>query len=105
MAATFGFKIKRGDDVSFNVTHTPVLNITGRTYRAQLRRSSESGDVAATFVCTVTDAANGVVNVALSRTVTAGLSLGEYVWDLEEAAPAVTTLLEGPVEVEGDVTR
>lgn len=105
MAGTFNFSIKRGDTCSLNVRHTPALNLTGRTYRSQLRRSTESSTVAATFVCTVTDVVNGVVNLLLPASVTAGLSLGEYVWDLEESSPSVTTLLEGAVEVEGDVTR
>ncbi len=84
---------------------TPV-NITGRTYAAQLRTNPDISTVSATATCTVTDGANGVMTVVFSATSTALLSPGNYYWDLQETnGTVVTTVLAGTVVVLADVTR
>lgn len=103
--------ITRGDTETVVVTCTSdengtPINITGRTYRAQIRSSSESSTVKASFTCTVTDGPNGKVTCVLSATSSAALSPGNYYWDLEEnASGTVTTFISGSVTVVGDVTR
>jgi len=102
--------ITRGDTETLVVTitsdgSTPV-NITGRTYRAQIRSSQESTTIKASFTCTVTSGANGQVTCTLSATDSATLPVGIAYWDLEETASGVvSTILAGNVTVLADVTR
>ena len=102
--------ITRGDTETLvvNITtdgSTPV-NVTGRTYRAQIRSAQDSTTIKASFTCTVTDGANGQVTCVLSATASATLSAGIYFWDLEEnASVVISTILAGNVTVNADVTR
>ena len=104
------FSITRGDteSVVVNITtngSTPI-NITGRTYRAQLRGTKESATISASFVCTITNAAQGQVTCVLSAVSTAALAPGTFYWDFEENnAGVITTIIAGTVTVLADVTR
>jgi hypothetical protein len=102
--------ITRGDTETLVVTITSdgstAINISGRTYRAQIRSSQDSTTVKASFTCTVTSAANGQVTCVLSATDSAALPVGIAYWDLEEnASGVVSTILAGNVTVLADVTR
>jgi hypothetical protein len=102
--------ITRGDTETLVVTITSdgstAIDITGRTYRAQIRSSQDSTTVKASFTCTVTSAANGQVTCVLSATDSATLPVGVAFWDLEETASGVvSTILAGNVTVLADVTR
>lgn len=108
--STLDLTITRGDTETIVVTLTTddvtPINITGRTYAAQLRTTPNISVVSASFTCTVTDGANGVVTCVLSSTSSALLSPGYYYWDLQETASGVvSTLLSGTVTVLADVTR
>lgn len=82
------------------------LNVTGRSYAAQMRSSVDASSAAATFTCTVTDGAAGEVTCVVSASATAGLAPATYVWDLQETAGgSVATILSGTVTVVADVTR
>jgi len=100
----------RGDTETVQVTmtsdgSTPV-NITGRTYAAQLRTTPDIAAISATATCAITDAANGVMQAVFSATSTAALDPGYYYWDLQEnASGTITTVLQGTVTVLADVTR
>lgn len=84
---------------------TPV-DITGRTYASQLRTSPDITAISATATCSITNAANGVMQVVYSATSTAALDPGYYYWDLQETnGSTVTTVLSGVVTVLADVTR
>lgn len=102
--------LTRGDTETLVVTittdgSTPV-NITGRTYRAQIRSTQDSTTIKGSFTCTVTGAASGQVTCVLSATSSAAISAGLYFWDLEEnASGVVSTILSGNVTVLADVTR
>jgi hypothetical protein len=102
--------ITRGDTETLVVTittdgSTPV-DITGRTYRSQIRSQQDSTTIKATFTCTVTSGASGEVTCILSPTSTSALSAGLYFWDLEEnASGVISTILAGNVTVLADVTR
>jgi hypothetical protein len=104
------FSITRGDTetVIVNITtdgSTPI-DITGRTYRAQLRATKDSGSISASFACTITDALDGQVTCVLSAESTATLAAGTYYWDFEENnSGVVTTIIAGTVNVLADVTR
>lgn len=102
--------ITRGDTETLVVTIQDdagsAINITGRTYRAQIRSSQDSTTIKASFTCTVTSGAGGQVTCVLSATDSATLSSGQYFWDLEETASGVvSTILSGNVTVLADVTR
>ena len=102
--------ITRGDTETLvvNITtdgSTPV-NVTGRTYRAQIRSAQDSRTIKASFTCTVTDGANGQVTCVLDADDSATLQSGIYFWDLEEnASGVISTILAGTVTVNADVTR
>lgn len=102
--------ITRGDTETIVVTITSdgstPINVTGRTYRAQIRSSQDSTTIKASFTCVVTSGANGEVTCTLSATDSATLPVGNAYWDLEEnASGVITTILSGTVTVLADVTR
>lgn len=101
--------ITRGDTETLVVNITSdgaVIDITGRTYRAQIRSTQDSTTIKASFTCTVTNGPNGQVTCILSATSSATLPAGLYFWDLEEnASGVVSTILSGNVTVLADVTR
>lgn len=106
--ARLDYKIRRGDDFADTVTikeGTPLaaVDVSARVYTAQVRRTTE-GAVVATMTIDMTDAATGVVGYSIEDSVIATM-LGEYVYDLQQASPAIRTLMAGKFKVEADVTR
>lgn len=108
--ATYPLTLRAGDTETVSVTLQDSsgnpINITGRTYAAQVRATVDAASPLATFTCTITNAAAGQFACTLSATTTAALSTGVAVWDLQEInGTTVTTLLAGPVKIDKDVTR
>jgi hypothetical protein len=102
--------ITRGDTETLVATiqdnNGAAINITGRTYRAQIRSSQDSTTIKASFTCTVTGGSSGQVTCVLASADSATLTAGNYFWDLEEnASGVVSTILAGNVTVLADVTR
>ena len=102
--------ITRGDTETLVVTITTdgstAVDITGRTYRAQIRSQQDSTTIKASFTCAVTNGAAGQVTCTLTATSSSALSAGLYFWDLEEnASGVISTILSGNVTVLADVTR
>ena len=102
--------ITRGDTETLVVTITTdgstAVNITGRTYKAQIRSTQDSTTIKASFTCVVTSGASGQVTCTLTATSSSALSAGLYFWDLEEnASGVISTILSGNVTVLADVTR
>lgn len=100
----------RGDTESIVVTMTSngttPINITGRTYRAQIRTTKDASSIDASFSCSVTNGANGEVTCTLTPNQTASLSVGTHYWDFEEDnAGVISTVMAGTVTVLADVTR
>lgn len=100
----------RGDTETLVITMKTEANapidITGRTYRAQIRATKDAGVIDASFTCTVTNAAAGEVTCTILPGVTSTLAVGIHYWDLEETASGVvSTVLAGSVNVLADVTR
>lgn len=82
------------------------VDITSRTYAAQVRARPDSSGTLAAFVCTVTSGGGGVVTCTLSSGTTSALTPGSGVWDMQETSGSVVeTLLAGPVSIVRDVTR
>lgn len=83
-----------------------AINITGRTYAAQIRETADASSVLASFTCAISNAAGGIVTATLPAATTAALTPGAAVFDLQETnSSVVTTLLAGPVTIVQDVTR
>lgn len=79
-------------------------DLTGRTYRAQVRKTVNASTAYDIDVDT-TEAADGVLILRMDPEVTAGLS-GEFVWDLEEDnGGTIRTRGMGPWVFTPDVTR
>jgi hypothetical protein len=105
--------IIKGDDYAHVVTLntrvagvlTPV-DITGRTYTAQLRKIQTQTTPDATLTCIVTDAAAGEITITLANSVTEDLRADCYHWDLQQNAGGIlNTILRGKANVVSDVTR
>lgn len=100
-----------GDTSTIEVTNQDengaAIDITGRSYAAQVRETADASSVLATYSCAITNAAAGVVTCTLPASTTAALSPGTGVFDLEETnnATVKTTIVGGPVQIVQDVTR
>lgn len=82
------------------------INLTGRTYRAQIRSTAASATVLVELAVNTSEAAAGVVTVSIPDGVNQRGLTGE--WDLQETLPGVarpTTLFRGPITWTQDVTR
>ena len=108
-AGKYNIRIDQGSDFSIQLTvkeSGSAKNLTGYSARAQLRTSITSSSVAATFTCTITNAANGIMTMALPASTTTSLTAGNYVYDLEiVTGSAVQRLIEGTATVRAEVTR
>lgn len=108
--ANYPLTIRIGDTETITLNlqdgNGAAINITGRTYAAQIRSTADSTSVLASFTCVVSNGAGGVMTATLPASTTAALSTGVGVWDLQETnGSVVTTLLAGPVTIVQDVTR
>ena len=110
-AGTYNLTIEQGADFAISLTLTEdgsAKDLSDYSARAQMRSKKSSTTVAATFTCTITDAGEGKVKMAMGNSTTKDLSPGMYFYDLElfTASDAnVTRLLEGRAEVTAEVTR
>ncbi len=110
LPAKLNFSITRGDDFaeSFTIQEGDPLapvDVSARTYTAQVRAAADATAVTATFTVDMTDAATGVIVLRIADTVTDDLS-GAYVWDLQQdVAGVIRTLAGGAFTVIPDVTR
>lgn len=86
-------------------TRTTGLNVSARTYASKIK-DQVGGSVLATATVDTTYASEGLVYIVYSATDTAALPLtGSPVFDIQETnGTDVTTLVAGPVTVEGQVT-
>lgn len=108
--ATQDLTVTRGDTETVVLTLTTdgstPINVTGRTYTAQLRSTPDSSIIAASFTCQVTNGAAGQVTCVMSPAASSLLTPGYYYWDIQEnASGTISTLLSGMVTVLADVTR
>jgi hypothetical protein len=110
--ATQNLTITRGDTETLVITiknsASVATDITGRTYRAQIRSTKDSGTIAAAFTCVVTTPLAGVVTCTLTPNQTSVLPTGTQFWDFEEtitSSGVVTTIVAGTVNVLADVSR
>jgi len=85
---------------------TGALDLTGYTAAAQLRKSHGSSTATA-FTAAVASATDGIVQIELTDVVTAALSYGRYVWDLQLTSGSGTKIkvVEGIATIRPSVTR
>ncbi len=108
--ANYPLNIRIGDTETVTVTlqneSGAAINITGRTYSAQIREKTSSTSALATFTCSISNALTGKFACTLSSATTTNLSPLNAVWDLQENnGGVITTLLAGDVVISRDVTR
>lgn len=112
---TWALEVYRGDsfDEAFRLRDedpTQLFTLTGMTGTAQIRMFRASEAIAATLTVTLMDQAEvpGGFVISMTPAVTASLTEGSYVWDVQFAnagGTVVETHITGPVSVTGDVTR
>jgi hypothetical protein len=106
-AAVVNFKYQRGDTVAEPITILEAgspANLTGRVYRAQLRKRANAA-ASVQFVITIATPATGQMVLHLDHDTTSELS-GTYFWDLEQdISGVVRTLIRGDFVFDPDTTR
>lgn len=112
MAAYVELYIDQGTNFNTTVTLTDDLtnapiNITGYTFRSQMRRSYYSANATANITCSIVNAVTGVVGMNLSSNVTSTIKAGRYLFDLEatDTNGSVQRVVEGIITVTPEVTR
>jgi hypothetical protein len=110
-AATYDLHMDQGSsytmEFQFTVDGSP-LDLTNYLVRAQMRTHKKSSDVAADFVCSVTDAVDGKISIAIAQEDREALIAGEYLYDIEiylADESIVQRMLQGKVFVAEGVTR
>ena len=110
MAALSNFYIDQGSDFSTTVSLTDsngdILNLTGYTALAQVRKTYGSTTIAATFTTAIA-AATGQLTLSLTDVQTAAMTSGRYVYDvvLTDSSGDKTRVLEGQAILTPGVSR
>jgi hypothetical protein len=110
MAIIANLYIDQGTDYTITVDVTDsagdVLDLTGFTATAQVRKTYTSSSLSATFATSI-NAAAGQVTISLTDTQTSALQAGRYVYDLniESGGGIKTRVIEGQAVVTPGVTR
>ena len=109
-AGTYNFILEQGATFNRILTlkeNNAVMNLTGYSVAAKLRSTHDSSSVVGTFTCTISDAANGKITMAMTNSTSAAIEEGIYVYDLEitSGTGSVTRLMQGEVTVNPEVTR
>lgn len=109
-AGKHNFTLEQGSTFNREITvqeNSQALNLTGYSARMQMRSTHDSSTIALTFTASVSNAAQGKIQLSASATNTAAVEEGMYVYDLEieSGSSGVTRLLEGQVTVTPEVTR
>ncbi len=110
MAIIANLFVDQGSDFSVNVDCTDavgaVMDLTGYTAAAQIRKTYGSSSATSTFTCSH-NSAGGAVTMALTDTQTTAIESGRYVYDLNitSGAGVVSRVVEGQLTVTPGVTR
>ena len=110
-AARYNITIDQGSDYAETFTMSlddVVVDLTGYSARAQMRKSALHAEVAATFVCTIPDPATGAIHMKMPHAISSAAVSGNFVYDLEiftAGDAAATRLIYGDVNLTPEVTR
>ena len=111
MAIIANLFIDQGTDFSIVVDVTDatgsVLDLTGYSAAAQIRKTYGSSSTSATFATSTGTPSQGKVTLSLTDTQTSGLSSGRYVYDLNitSGSGVTTRVVEGQAIITPGVTR
>ena len=111
MATKVDFQIDQGATFSKSLYFTTPdgveVDLTGYSFRGQLRIDYDDVEPQAEFTCTVVDALQGVLSISLSDTITAQLEPGVLLYDVEMVRPngTVLRLIQGKATVSPEVTK
>jgi hypothetical protein len=102
------FKVYRGDTFAFRMTlaeASVAYNVTSHSFAGEIKERGKT-EVVASFSFTIENAASGIVLVTLPATQSINLIAGrKYVYDIEMTnGTVISTILQGPILVTGDVT-
>jgi LEA14-like dessication related protein len=101
---------KASFEVTFNVLNgnSAPLNLTNYTASAKFKQDiAASDELAIAFATSITNAANGSINIALTPTQTAAMQIGKYVYDVSitnDNTNFKTRVVEGKITVSGGVS-
>ena len=110
MAIIANLYIDQGTDFSVTVDVTDsageILELSGYTASAQIRKTYSSSSVSATFSTSISEL-SGQVTLSLTDTQTSAIEAGRYVYDLNISSGGGTTtrVIEGQAIVTPGVTR
>ena len=106
MPAARNLSIYQGDTYSHVVSFIDADGAAldpADTFTASIETTA--GAAVATFTIGTGSAASGTITLSLTSSTTAGISAGDYVWDLQGVTGGTTTTyLAGRVRVRGQVT-
>ena len=108
-AGTHNITIEKGIDfeLTFNLKDSSdaAINVTGYTFKAELRRKASTG-VAATFTSAITNASAGQVKISMNATTTRGLPVGKLQYDLvsQDGSSNVKRYVTGTATVKDTIT-
>ena len=109
-AGKYNFTLEQGTTFSREITvqdSGSAMNLTGYTPRMQMRSTHDSSTIALTFTASVSNAAQGKIQLSATDSATSAVEEGIYVYDLEieSAGGVVTRLMQGQITVTPEVTR
>tara|TARA_Y100001951_G_C11215713_1_gene225666 strand:- start:57 stop:389 length:333 start_codon:yes stop_codon:yes gene_type:complete len=110
MAAIANLLVDQGATFTTTVTvyksDDSIYNLTNYTAAAQVRKSHASS-AKTDFATAISTPANGQITLTLTKTQTAALEEGTYVYDVEITASdsTVTRVVQGVIKVSPNVTR
>ena len=110
MAIVSNLTVDQGTTFSANIDVSDesgnAQNLNAYSVAGQIRKTYDSS-TAIPFTATVTNAAQGTINISLTPAQTNAMAAGRYVYDVEvtSSGGVVTRVLEGQVEVTPGVTR
>lgn len=111
MAAYTDILIDQGTDFSTTLDliadDGSPIDITGYTFKGQIRKSYTSANATANLVITITDAANGNTEITIDSANTSNISFGRYVYDViaKDTSNTTSRIVEGIVTVTPRVTK
>ena len=106
-------QVNQGSDFSqtFNLANTigdTSFNLTGYAVEAKMKKHAAAAASTATqFTCTIENATNGTISLALTDTQTSALKAGRHVYDIvitNTSSTLKTRVIEGSVLVREGVT-
>lgn len=84
-----------------------IVHLTGYTVEGQIRRHPSS-NTKYDFICSISGAAQGLISIGLTSTVSNSMKPGRYQYDVEvkkTSTGVVTRIVEGQLEISAGITR